>query len=519
MSARHRRRVAAALLTAAIVAACSGLGGQVASAAEPPSPADAALGWLAGELAANDGMLTITFGSDAFPDPGLTIDAILAEVAGGHGADPAVQGAIAAVDTATFDYVNQFSSFPADRAANATAKALLLEQTVGTDLGDTVALEPDLRDLMATDGDDVGRFNDTDLQGYGNYANGLGQALAVLALDRTAGGAPSDAVDFLLSQQCSDGSFRLYYFGYAISFDPFETVQTHTCADPAEGDVDATALALDALLAVPTSAPVTAAIGDAVGFLLGAQTSAGGFTGTGAVNANSTGLAGAALRTAGEAADADQAAGFLADLQLLTCTDLGALAYDQAGFDAGIDADRDQWIRATAQGVMGLGLPSYGTIGSASPTSAGLSAVACPAVPPVRPTPTASLTASSVVAGGSVTVTGAGFTPGEIVDITLHSTPINLGAAVADVTGIVTKAVTIPADLEPGDHQIELVGRTSGRTATIGIEVLAATAARGTARLPVTGRHTSAETGIALALLAVGGALVAAGRRRQLAVG
>jgi hypothetical protein len=403
MSARFLRR-SAPLLTVAALAATVGLGASPATAAAPVPPADAALDWLAGELEANDGMLTVTFGTDSFPDPGLTIDAVLAEVAGGHQTDAAVAEAIAAVDAATFEYVNQLSTFPADRAANATAKALLLQQILGSDLGDTVDLESDLRSLMATTGDEIGRFNDTDLQGFGNYANGLGQALAVLALDRTGGGAPADAVDFLLDQQCSDGSFRLYYFGYVTSFDPFETVTDLTCTDPAEGDVDATALALDALLAVPGSADVTAAIGDATAFLLGAQEPSGGFTGTGAVNANSTGLAGAALRAAGETTGADTAGAFLASIQDSSCAELGALAYDTATFAAGVDADRDQWIRATAQGVLGLGLPSYGTIGTAAPTTAGLDPVACPTA--TGPTTTTVVTTAPGTQPGTLPVTG-----------------------------------------------------------------------------------------------------------------
>lgn len=369
-----QRCLAAVVCLVVIVATGAG---SIASASEPVPPAEAGLTWLAGELAAHDGMLTVTFGTDAYPDPGLTIDAILAELAGGNGGHAAVAAAIGAVDAAVFDYVNQQSTFPADRAANATAKALLLQEVVGADLGPTVDLEADLRSLMATDGDEIGRFNDTDLQGFGNYANGLGQALAVLALDRTAGGVPADAIDFLLDQQCPDGSFRLYYFGYITSYDPFETVGDLSCTDPADGDVDATALALSALLAVPSTPAVADGIAGAVGFLTGTQLPSGGFVGTGATNANSTGLASQALRAAGAGAEADRAAAFLADIQLRTCTDFGALAYDEAGFAAGIAANRDQWVRATTQAVLGLGLPSYADIGVVEPHPAGLDSVAC----------------------------------------------------------------------------------------------------------------------------------------------
>lgn len=515
MLARTARRLAGALLVSCLL-----LGSPPAvsaAAPDPVSPADAALTWLGGELAARDGMLTVTFGVDEFPDPGLTIDAILAALAGGRAGDPAVVEAVAAVDAATLAYVTQQSSFPADRAANATAKALLLQEVLGTDLGGPVDLEADLRALMATTGDEVGRFNDTDLQGFGNYANGLGQALAVLALDRTAGGVPPTAIDFLLDQQCANGGFRLYYFGYITSFDPFETVPDLTCTDPGDADVDATALALGALRAAPPSPATATAIDDAVAYLLGAQLPSGGFTGTGATNANTTGLAGQALRGAGELPAADAAAGFLAGLQARSCADLGALAYDQAGFDAGVDADRDQWIRATTQGVLGLGLPGYGDIGSVPPAPAGLEPIACPTDPPSGGAATVTASAASVTVGGSLSLTATGFQAGETVDATLRSTPVALGAFEADAAGTLTATVTIPADVEPGDHTIELVGRTSGRRATVAIEVLGR--AIGGAALPATGRRDAPLAGAGAALVLVGAALVALARRRSVATG
>lgn len=516
---RAHPRLAAAVLAVTLLVGIS-LPSLSAGATGAVSPADAALAWLRGELAANDGMLTITFGSDAYPDPGLTIDAILAELAGGHGDDAAVETAIGAVDAATFDYVNQFSTFAADRAANATAKALLLQEVIGADLGPTVDLEADLRSLMATTGDELGRFNDTDLQGYGNYSNGLGQALAVLALDRTGGGVPSEAVDFLLDQQCPDGSFRLYYFGYVTSFDPFETVTDLTCTNPADGDVDATALALAALLAAPSSQSISTAIDDAVAFLLDAQLSSGAFVGAGSANANSTGLASQALRTAGEVAAADDGASFIAGLQMPPCDDLGALrddfgalAYDQTAFDAGIDSNRDQWVRATAQGVLGLGLPSYADIEAVLPVP-GLTPAACSVPPPAGNGPAATVSASTVSQGGALTVTASGFDAGEMVDVTLHSTAILLGSYAADDDGRVATTFTVPADLEPGQHRIELVGRDSGVTVSATFEVLAASST-----LPATGRHTAAEAAGGLVLLAIGRSLLLMRDRRLGTVG
>lgn len=491
-----------------------------ARAVEPGTtagPADAVAGWLAAELTAEGGMLTVSFGGpEEFADQGLTIDAVLVLLAAGLGEDPAVDLAQGALAAQLDPYVTSFSTNPADRAANAVAKALLLEEISGQDISADKDLEADLRSLMEADGDDAGRFSDTDSQGYGNYANGIGQALAVLALERTPDGAPVEAVEYLLRQQCADGSFRLYQFGAVVSFDPYETVETHTCEDPAEGDPDATAFAVQALLEVPSTPAVAAALADAVDALLAQQGPDGGIEGTGAVNTNTTGLAAAALRAAGETAAADAGAAFVADLQLANCDDFGALAYDQAGFDAGIAADRAQWTRASAQGAFALGLPAYGDIGSAPPVPAGLDDVACPAGGggPAPGPATVQASAPSVEAGGVVTLTASGFGPGEAVDIAIGSTRVSLGSAVADAAGDVVATVTIPADLEPGVHRIDLVGRSTGRTASVEVEVLARPLAPGARELPATGSPLAPLAALGSALVALGSGLARAGARR-----
>ena len=88
--------------------------------------------------------------------------------------------------------------------------------------------------------------------------------------------------------------------------------------------------------------------------------------------------------------------------------------------------------------------------------------------------PGATASASSVIAGGSVTISGVGFAPGETVDVTLHSTPVALGSFTADDAGAVEAPVAIPAVHRAGVHTIELVGQTSGVEASVEIEVVAA---------------------------------------------
>lgn len=73
----------------------------------------------------------------------------------------------------------------------------------------------------------------------------------------------------------------------------------------------------------------------------------------------------------------------------------------------------------------------------------------------------------------SVDLTGTGFDPGETVDFTLHSSPVDLGTATADSNGNVTFTATIPADTAAGSHQIIATGETSGITATFALTVSA----------------------------------------------
>ena len=197
------------------------------------------------------------------------------------------------------------------------------------------------------------------------------------------------------------------------------------------------------------------------------------------MNSNTTGLAAAALRAAGEDDAADAGAAFLADLQIGACDEFGAIAYDQTAFDAGIDADRGQWTRASAQGALGLGLPAYGGIGTVAPVDAGLDDVTCPAVP----------VAAGRALGARLGRVGrrrrfgdphrGGLPAGG--DRGRHARtprPISLGSATADADGGVVKTVTIPADLEPGVHTIELVGQTSGVEVAVDVEVLPARGCR-----------------------------------------
>lgn len=509
------RRVAALAVVATALLVSLLAPPPAAAAVEPGqevAPHVAALDWLAAEIVASDGVLTVSYGEESFPDQGLTLDALLALAAGGRADDPAVAVARDGLSSQMADYLTGFAGGTA-RAAGAVAKTLLTEQVLQSDLSPDLDLEAELRSLMDLDGDQAGRFRDK--EGWGDYSNGLGQALAVLALAASDAGAPVPALDYLLDQQCADGSFRLYYDTGA------------TCADPAEGDPDATAVALVALLAVPGEGAVPAARDAAVAHLIDQQGADGGIAGTGAVNANTTGLAGGALRAAGQTAAADAAAGFVRSLQWTkTCADLGAVAYDAAARDRSVAAgelvDRSQWVRASAQGVLALGLPALGTAGAPTAAPAGVAPLACsaPAPPstpttptPAPPVPTLLLRSAGPVAVGDLLEgTAHGFEPGEVVVATLHSTPRTLGRLTAAPDGTVAFSLPVPVDVEAGLHRLVLTGETSGRTVSVEVEVTAPSSPR---TLPATGAGSAGLAGVGAALVALGAGLRRAGDRRR----
>jgi hypothetical protein len=322
------------------------------------SPPGDALSWIEAELADNGGTLPSSFDATV-TDWGLTLDAVIALHLGGRGTGAAATAAVDAFALAPGDYVTGEAFGDAGSAyAGPIGKSLYALGLLGEDVNavGAVDIEALSRAAIVDAGDFAGRFSD--VSGFGDFSNGFGQAFNVMGLAMTDGGVPAPAVEFLLDQQCPAGGFRLTY----------ET--TAGCEGDDETDTDATALAVSALLAVDPTPAVVAALDAATGWLLAAQDASGGFGGTGPTaspNANTTGLAAKALRAVGELDAARDAANFVAALQLDADSVAGTPAVDEAGAIAlnegarsaalvgGIASGaRDQWRRATTQGVLAL---------------------------------------------------------------------------------------------------------------------------------------------------------------------
>ncbi|UDY37420.1 hypothetical protein [Dermatobacter hominis] len=481
--ASARRRAAlrwgalATCLAGLLVGLAGGSLGAGAAAPAPTAPATPALDWLADEMGANGGTMPgFTAGST---DWGLTADAILAFAAAGRTADPAATTATDRLVQGAAAFTTWTSGADTVRDAGATGKTVLALRAMGRPaVADGVDLEAELRSLVVTSGPQAGRFADRVPDPAWDAANGFAQSLSILALALSDDGVPAPSVAYLLVQQCPAGGFRLDLSG------------TTGCDDDARADTDATALALQALLAVDRTPAVAAALEQGTAWLLGRQGADGSFGGAGptaAANTNSTGLAAQLLRAAGVVDAADRAAGWIASCCQLgadaagtpAAADVGAVAYNPAArataLADGVTAQAaDQWRRTTAQAVLAFGLAPYGPHD----------------VEPLPPVSTTTTTSAPTTTSSSTTTTAAP-TP------TTTSVPGET-TTTSELTAVEGEQVAVGggADLSAGSGST-----SSGSGAPSG------------SGLATTGTDPVLLLGAAVTLLAVGAVLAAAGRR------
>ena len=135
------------------------------------------------------------------------------------------------------------------------------------------------------------------------------------------------------------------------------------------------------------------------------------------------------------------------------------------------------------------------------------------------------VSSASVTPGGKITVTDTGWQPGSIVDLTLHSDPVDLGGANVGDDGAFAKLVTIPSDTAVGTHTIEISGTdANGDSATHAVKLTvssttATTSSSGkngsssSGTLPFTGGPARPLVGVGLAMIVAGIGLGARRRR------
>ena len=114
-------------------------------------------------------------------------------------------------------------------------------------------------------------------------------------------------------------------------------------------------------------------------------------------------------------------------------------------------------------------LPSASAAGQ-PPASPALPGEPVPAVPVATERATAS-TARPVAAGGTVTLVGAGFLPGEMVTIALHGTDTVLGTGTAAADGTVRIEVRIPSRTGAGPARVDMFGHRSEVVADVRLQI------------------------------------------------
>ncbi len=302
------------------------------AAAQPTSPTDdpagAAVAWLAGEFVDGNHLETI-FDGVPYPDHGLTADAVLAF----DSADVAQTRAAAATAwlAEPDNVVTYAGNGTTDSYAGSLAKLSLVASAQGEDptaFGGVDLVERLLARQVAS-----GRFSDlSSFPPPSDFSNALSQSLAVISLLRVGTAEASAAAEagagYLAGSQCDDGGFPLQF-------------EQATCTS----QPDATGFAVQAMLA----AGLDEEAGAALDYLEEVQDTGGGFSDGGVLNANSTGLAGQALRSGERTDAADAAVDFLLTLQIGCdgpAAERGSIRFDAAG------AGDSQ--RATAQGIVGI---------------------------------------------------------------------------------------------------------------------------------------------------------------------
>ena len=405
-----------------------------------PAPVAAGAAYLAAQPNA-DGFIVSYFGGAGSVYPGITIDAATSLAAVG-GQDAAFQKMAAAVEASNYSTTNPPSA----------AKFAAFEYNTGRSGAGLAAAV----DLVEANVNPSGRLTSP------SYTSPIDQVSAVSALHDAGSSSADSALDFLLTQQCADGSFRGDY-----SFvDPDESCDD---ADPAEqgANVDTTAWAVLQLQDQRSDSDVAASLTKAAAWLVGHQAPSGSFNGYGDVpNGNSTGLAAWALGVSNRTDAAGRAALWLRQHQLAnagSCVtfapkDVGAIMQDDLGLATAKTGPLDPDDNSTAAYVTAQALP--GLLWAPGGAAAGDTKLTGPT--------------DFVPAGSGQTVTVAG-APGNTLCVTVGSSSTRVALPASGTT-------TVPVTLPPttGSVVVSTVD-AGGETDSLTLKGLAAAKLKGKA--------------------------------------
>jgi uncharacterized membrane protein YphA (DoxX/SURF4 family) len=148
---------------------------------------------------------------------------------------------------------------------------------------------------------------------------------------------------------------------------------------------------------------------------------------------------------------------------------------------------------------------------------------AASAYPPGSGNPDLTTTTTTVVAGGDVPLVGSNYSGDGSVDLTFHSTVVNLGDVSTDSAGGFTATIKVPADAALGTHHIVGTDNSTGKYAEVEITVVAsqtgaASGSSGSGKPGSTGVAVVGLATVGVVLLVGGGLMLLAGRRRKVLV-
>lgn len=106
------------------------------------------------------------------------------------------------------------------------------------------------------------------------------------------------------------------------------------------------------------------------------------------------------------------------------------------------------------------------------------------------------VSSTTVVPGGTVTVSGSGFAPNSTVFIEIRPDGRRLGQVTTDASGAFSLTVTIPADTEPGRYRLVAIGQDpSGAPLTLSAGITVTSGNAGGRRPTETGNEVSGSRG------------------------
>jgi hypothetical protein len=173
-----------------------------------------------------------------------------------------------------------------------------------------------------------------------------------------------------------------------------------------------------------------------------------------------------------------------------------------------------------AAATVGLSAALTGTaVGLAGPVNAAPGSNGCKngAYPPANST--VALSRSRATVGMQMSYEARCFAPNERGNATVYSTPQRVGGFQANAAGEVSGTFTVPTNLKPGRHTLELAAPSGTQSATFIVVPNEAAAGNNKGRnddsLAFTGSDAAKTAGAGAVLLLGGGALILAAKRRK----